>query len=569
MSSEDIKGSDTHSRSANQAAPSKQPKTESTLGGDTSECLVEKKRTCRKKAKDLSNTKSDKSVHCQSKSTSVKCGKVKNKLLRPLPDGHPHVHAGEPTSTKKKVEVGYAFVDSKSGMPQHSQDGLLQTQSSKSTKLNTKQHSQDEVLQTNSSKPTKSTTKQHSKDEVLQTNSSKPTKSTTKQHSQDELLQTRSSKPTKFNAKQHSQDELIKPTKSNTKQDKQCPLIDSKISEKGVTPRVDLPDNGAQLESLATDSERAAKKRDQSTCPIPDKDDLSNDFQPPEDKRLKVANTDQILSMEQGLNLRGQVDQNEFWISQLGLFNRDKTVLLDGSHQWINDNIVYAALTLLHQQDPEIYGFQSPQCGKFFRFKPVPTNKKYVQVLHVEECHWITVSNIDVRQDTMIRNQVCIYDSLKSGCISLTTKKQIASLTKPIHRELQLDVMNIMTQPDSSSCGLFAIACCTDLVHKLDPTLSQYDVTQMRAHLRKCFENRTMVPFPVTRKRRVPLGNRIKRSQQLELICECRMPKERKSPIISCSSCKNLFHIGCVNADSMDSCWRCTQCNEILDMAKL
>ena len=136
-SSDNMKGSYTQSRSAKQTAPSEQPETESTFGGNTSECLVEKKKACPKKAKDLSNTKSDKSV--RSKSTSVKRSKVKSELLRPLPDGP----SREPTNMKKKVEVGCAFVGSKSGVPQHSQNGLLQAQSSKSTKLNTKQYSQE------------------------------------------------------------------------------------------------------------------------------------------------------------------------------------------------------------------------------------------------------------------------------------------------------------------------------------------------------------------------------------------------------------------------------------------
>ena len=33
------------------------------------------------------------------------------------------------------------------------------------------------------------------------------------------------------------------------------------------------------------------------------------------------------------------------------------------------------------------------------------------------------------------------------------------------------------------------------------------------------------------------------------LVCECRMPKDRKSPMISCTSCRNMFHISCVKAD--------------------
>ena len=145
-----------------------------------------------------------------------------------------------------------------------------------------------------------------------------------------------------------------------------------------------------------------------------------------------------------------------------------------------------------------MFGFHSPQCGKHFTFKPVPTNKKFIQILHVEDSHWIAVSNIDVRQDTILRNQGCVYDSFNFG-ISNHTKKQIASLTKTIKREQQLDVMNVMLQPDTSSCGLFALAYAADLAHNIDPTLSQYDVGKMRLHLRMCLEGGHISPFPVTR----------------------------------------------------------------------
>ena len=59
-----------------------------------------------------------------------------------------------------------------------------------------------------------------------------------------------------------------------------------------------------------------------------------------------------------------------------------------------------------------------------------------------------------------------------------------------------------------------------------------------------------MTMSPVTKKRRVPLGNHIKNSQKLKLIFECRMPKVS---VTSFTSCKNFFHIQCVNADRTDS----------------
>lgn len=88
---------------------------------------------------------------------------------------------------------------------------------------------------------------------------------------------------------------------------------------------------------------------------------------------------------------------NEFWIESLGLFEHDRHVLL--STQWLNDNIISAAQELLKLSVPdglEIGGLQSPQCGRHLKFKPVVPREKYIQVLHVDDNHWITVSNIDV-----------------------------------------------------------------------------------------------------------------------------------------------------------------------------
>ena len=86
------------------------------------------------------------------------------------------------------------------------------------------------------------------------------------------------------------------------------------------------------------------------------------------------------------------------WIPNLGLFNHDREVLL--SESWLNDNIVYATENLLSQQtkDANIYGWQSPQLVKT-KFKVLPPNCKYIQVLNVHKSHWITISNINIHDD--------------------------------------------------------------------------------------------------------------------------------------------------------------------------
>ena len=180
------------------------------------------------------------------------------------------------------------------------------------------------------------------------------------------------------------------------------------------------------------------------------------------------------------LSTAGHKSPNEFWIESLGLFEHDRHVLL--STQWLNDNIISAAQELLKLSVPdglEIGGLQSPQCGRHLKFKPVVPREKYIQVLHVDDNHWITVSNIDVGQDTAVADIVFVYDSLLSPKMNLKTKKQVCSLARPSSRTITFDIVNVMGQTNSYDCGLFALVYATELAYGNDPARSPVSYTHL------------------------------------------------------------------------------------------
>lgn len=93
---------------------------------------------------------------------------------------------------------------------------------------------------------------------------------------------------------------------------------------------------------------------------------------------------------------------------------------------------------------------------------PVPQGKPFIQPVHVQDNHWITVSNIDVKQKSHYRDGVCVYDSGLGPHISKSTKEIICQFVKPTSEYLIFDTINIQSQPNLSDCGLYAIACATE-----------------------------------------------------------------------------------------------------------
>ena len=187
----------------------------------------------------------------------------------------------------------------------------------------------------------------------------------------------------------------------------------------------------------------------------------------------------------------------------------------------------------------KIDGWQPVLFGKKYAFKAI--RGEFIQILHIRDRHWVTASNI--RCET---GCVCIYDSYYQS-VDLDTKMQVCSLLKSKEDEITFMMANMQCQGNTYDCGLYAIATATELTHRRDPCLCHWDVDLLRPHLAKCLEKGTLTPFPISKRRRVPLGNRFKgRATKVKIYCICRMPNKKDTPMVQCGKCFVWFHITCI-----------------------
>lgn len=242
----------------------------------------------------------------------------------------------------------------------------------------------------------------------------------------------------------------------------------------------------------------------------------------------------------------------KMWITKENLYIQDKEILQ--SHSWLNDGIILAAQHLLQTQSQgKIFGWQSTQCTKHAcLFKPLPDYRvPFIQILSVNENHWITTSNIKPTTEDAYRDTVCIYDSncSKKSTLSLTNVKDICSFLRPGVKDLRISFMDVEKQTNAYDCGVFAIAYATELVHGGDPVAWEWDITTMRRHLISCLEKNNITPFPKKNKRRLSLVGRELTGYNVPLYCTCRMPGEDKEKMRKCTGCQELFHVECVYVD--------------------
>ena len=130
--------------------------------------------------------------------------------------------------------------------------------------------------------------------------------------------------------------------------------------------------------------------------------------------------------------------------------------------------------------------------------------------------------------------------------------------------------MNVVLQPNSSDCGLFALANASALASNLDPVSCNWNVQEMRGHLYNCFETGRLAPFPF-QPRKVSISRKVVRSKSEDVFCVCRLPEEPNDefiPMVQCFTCQEWFHETCikVNAAALKTVlkWKCMDCNNML-----
>ena len=231
---------------------------------------------------------------------------------------------------------------------------------------------------------------------------------------------------------------------------------------------------------------------------------------------------DSSMSRETSIKVSGspcKEDPDE-WLKfpRITLYTRDKRIL-ESAVEWLNDNIIHAAQLLLKKQFGSIGGFMVPQLGDRKQlFNPVFPNTPFIQILNVGGSHWITVSNIDVGNQSHSNDTVSVYDSGSPARVTRNVRIAVCSIMKPKCDILHFDLVNIKPQPNGSDCGVFALACATELAHGLDPALCSWECSSMRSHLMACLTNGSLTRFPCCKQQDFPLQVELRSQSKRQFI---------------------------------------------------
>lgn len=244
-------------------------------------------------------------------------------------------------------------------------------------------------------------------------------------------------------------------------------------------------------------------------------------------------------------------DPNE-WMKKPYLFKSDLAALNDG--KYLTCRLIDGSMELLKNVDKDIGGWQSVTREYFSKVQGA-----FVQIVLVNNNHWITVSNVKCPPRT-----VYVYDSM-FAVLDRKTQAKICSIWRPQWKFVNYKMVNFQVQTNSKDCGLFAIAVATELAHGREPRWCTWNIKRMRGHLREGLELGQIDPFPLAKPRCIPSSSEFKgMPYRTKIYCHCRMPNETSRSMVSCDVCEEWYHRNCVNLceeeDLSGVDWTCMSC---------
>ena len=107
-----------------------------------------------------------------------------------------------------------------------------------------------------------------------------------------------------------------------------------------------------------------------------------------------------------------------------------------------------------------------------------PKRTPFIQILNINNNHWITISTIGVPPST-----VKVYDS-NHGQLPRHEQKLVLQSCQP---DIVIHYIDVQKQANTSDCGLFSIAFATAITFGQDPAMVYFDQEKMRQHIINCF----------------------------------------------------------------------------------
>ena len=215
----------------------------------------------------------------------------------------------------------------------------------------------------------------------------------------------------------------------------------------------------------------------------------------------------------------------------------------------LDDGDINKVMGLIKIQFPHLTGLHDCLIGHSHQSFP-KTEGVFLQILHVNGNHWITVQHIPQL------HIVKVYDSIYEST-SEDAKWQIAALLRTKDKQIELKIQKVQYHNGNPDCGIFAVAFATDLAYGCNPTRRRYNPIHMRSHYLQCISTAQKVTqFPSTvKKPEAP------NTEYIEVFCTCRLPANES--MIQCYECKEMYHKSCIDITPPDTLhwkWKCSTC---------
>lgn len=187
--------------------------------------------------------------------------------------------------------------------------------------------------------------------------------------------------------------------------------------------------------------------------------------------------------------------------------------------EWLNDNFINGAMTLLIKKSPVGVGGMFDVIYGANAEYPKADGDMWLQILHNGLNHWLLVA---YGFPSLPKNCVVIFDSLRSEPSNLVLAS-CASLLGTSQDNFVLYSSSCQQQNNSDDCGVYAIAFATALLFNLDPSKVTFHSGKLRNHLKSCLLRRELTPFPSVGSR---CANERESSETVvDVICSCRRPR--------------------------------------------